>query len=157
EPLDDAGVRAAGLVPGAASPVGLEGVVVVADRSVIDAPNLVAGANSPDQHLRNVNYGRDWKAGVLADAALARAGDACPNCGSALETQRGMEMGHVFKLGTIYSEVMGVNFLDEQGQRRPAVMGCYGIGVERMLAACIEANHDANGIVWPPSVAPYDV
>jgi prolyl-tRNA synthetase len=93
----------------------------------------------------------------VANIALARAGDACATCGEALEDQRGIEMGHVFKLGTLYSESMGVHFLREDGERAPAIMGCYGIGVERMLAAVIEANNDANGIIWPTEVAPYDV
>src|SRR5690606_30427014 len=85
------------------------------------------------------------------------AGDACSNCQSPLETRRGMEMGHVFKLGTMYAESIGVHFLDEEGERKPAIMGCYGIGVERLLAAVLEANHDDNGITWPAEVAPYAV
>lgn len=157
EPLDEAAVRAAGLVAGSASPVGLSGITVVADESVVDAPNLVAGANEPDYHLLNTNYGRDWTADVVGTIALARAGDQCARCEAALAAERGIEMGHVFKLGTLYSEKMGVEYVAETGERRPAVMGCYGIGVERMLAAVIEANHDANGITWPAEVAPYDV
>lgn len=157
EPLDEALVKHAGLVAGSAGPVGLEGLVIVADISVTESPNLVAGANEADFHYLNTNYGRDWTASVVADIALARAGDACANCGTALETRRGIEMGHVFKLGTMYSEAIGVNYLDESGERRPVVMGCYGIGVERILAAAIEANHDANGIIWPPEIAPYNV
>ncbi len=157
EPMNDAMVQAAGLVPGSASAVGLSGMTIVADESVVEAPNLVAGANEPDAHYVNTNYGRDWTATVVADIALARAGEACATCGTALESRRGMEMGHVFKLGTIYSESMGVHYLNEQGEQKPAVMGCYGIGVERMMAAVIEANHDANGIIWPAEVTPYDV
>jgi prolyl-tRNA synthetase len=157
EPMDEAMVRAAGLVAGSASAIGLEGMRIVADTSAAEATNLVAGANEPDVHYRNTNYGRDWKADLVADIALARRGDACPNCGTPLETRRGMEMGHVFKLGTMYSDAIGVNYLDEAGERHPVIMGCYGIGVERMLAAVIEANHDDNGIIWPPEVAPYDV
>ncbi|MGH2632587.1 MAG: His/Gly/Thr/Pro-type tRNA ligase C-terminal domain-containing protein, partial [Tepidiformaceae bacterium] len=110
----------------------------------------------PDEHYLNTNYGRDWSADMLADIALARRGDACANCGTALETKRGIEMGHIFKLGTMYSESMGVYYLDEAGERQLTVMGSYGIGVERMLAAVIEANHDDNGIIWPAEVAPYD-
>ncbi len=157
EAMDERMVRAAGLVAGSASAVGLQGMTIVADPSAVEAPNLVAGANEDGFHLRNVNHGRDWQANIVAEIALARAGDACATCGTPLEVKRGMEMGHVFKLGTIYSESMGVYYLDEQGERKPAVMGCYGIGVERMLAACIEANHDDNGITWPAGVAPYDV
>lgn len=157
EALDDAAARAAGLIPGSAGPVGLTGIEVVADSNVTSAGGLVAGANEDGYHYLNVSYGRDWNAGVVADIALARAGDACLHCGAELETRRGIEMGHVFKLGTVYAESMGVTYLDESGQRQPVVMGCYGIGLERMLAAAIEANHDENGIIWPPEVAPYDV
>lgn len=157
EPMDEAMVRGLGLVAGSASAVGLKGVPIVADPSAVEATNLVAGANETDYHLLNTNHGRDWNADIVAEIALARAGDACAACGSALEVRRGMEMGHVFKLGTIYSEAIGVHYLDEAGERKPCVMGCYGIGVERMLAAVIEANHDDNGIIWPPEVAPYDV
>lgn len=157
EPMDERMVDAAGLVPGYASAVGLSDVTVVADASVVEAKNLAAGANEPGMHYVDTNYGRDWDAQVVADVALARAGDACVNCGTPLETRRGMEMGHVFKLGTMYAESIGVHFLDEDGERKPAVMGCYGIGVERLLAAVLEENHDDNGIVWPAEVAPYDV
>ena len=157
EPMDEAMTRASALVAGSASAVGLTGMRIVADSSAVEATNLVAGANEDGFHLLNTNHGRDWKADIVADIALARRGDACATCGTALETRRGMEMGHVFKLGTVYSEAIGVNYLDESGARHPAVMGCYGIGLERMLAAIIEANHDANGITWPASVAPYDV
>lgn len=157
EAMDERMARAAGLVAGSASAVGLTGMTIVADSSAVEAVNLVAGANEDGFHYTNVNHGRDWKADVVAEIALARGGDACATCGTPLQVKRGMEMGHVFKLGTIYSESMGVYYLDEQGERKPAVMGCYGIGVERMLAACIEANHDDNGITWPVGVAPYDV
>jgi len=157
EPLEENAVRTLGLVPGSSSAVGLEGVLVVADRSATEAVNLVAGANEEDYHFLNTNHGRDWRADIVGDIALAREGDACAVCGTGLEVRRGIEMGHVFKLGTMYSEKMGVQYLDEAGERQPAVMGCYGIGVERMLAAVIEANHDDNGITWPLDVAPYDV
>ncbi len=155
--MEDREVRAAGLVAGSASPVGITGIKVVADRSVTVAPNLVAGANETDWHLRNVNYGRDWEAAVVADIALARAGDHCARCDGVLTEKRGIEMGHVFKLGTMYSEALDVRFLNSAGERNETVMGCYGIGVERMLAAVIEANHDKDGIIWPKDVTPYDV
>jgi prolyl-tRNA synthetase len=154
--MDDREVEAAGLVAGSASPRGLRGVRVVADDSAPGSPNLVAGANKPDAHLRNVNHGRDWSADVVADIALARDGDPCPSCGSRLRRDRGIEMGHIFKLGTIYSEKLGATFLDRQGVARPAVMGSYGIGLERLLAAVVEANHDEKGIIWPASLAPFD-
>jgi prolyl-tRNA synthetase len=157
EPMDEATVRSAGLVAGSASPVGLTGITVVADESVTTASNLVAGANEDDWHLRNTNYGRDWRADLVANVALAREGDACARCGTVLEVRRGIEMGHVFKLGTMYADALDVQYLDEAGERQPVVMGCYGIGLERLIAACIEANHDENGITWPEEVAPYDV
>jgi prolyl-tRNA synthetase len=155
--MDDREVEAAGLVAGSASPRGLKGVRVVADDSVPESPNLVAGANKPDTHLRNVNYDRDWSADVVTDIALARDGDPCPSCDAKLRRERGIEMGHIFKLGTVYSEKLGATFLDREGTARPAVMGCYGMGVERLLAAVIEANHDDKGIIWPASLAPFDV
>lgn len=157
EPMDDETVKRLGLVAGSASPVGIKEMTVVADPSAVEAVNLVAGANEPDYHLRNTNHGRDWKATLIAEIALAREGDACRRCGTPLAVRRGIEMGHVFKLGTLYSEKMGVYYLDDRGERKPCVMGCYGIGVERMLAAIIEANHDADGITWPWEVAPFDV
>jgi prolyl-tRNA synthetase len=155
--LDDEGVRKHGLVAGSASPVGLKGVRIVADDTALSAANLVAGANKPDTHLRNVNHGRDWKADIVTDISLAREGDACPNCGTALATKRGTEIGHVFKLGTVYTERMEGTFTAEDGSTHPAVMGCYGIGVGRVFASMIEANHDERGIVWPAGMEPYQV
>jgi prolyl-tRNA synthetase len=157
EPLDEDGVQRHRLVAGSASPVGLSGIRVVADDTAVSAHNLVAGANKPDIHYRNVNYERDWKADVVADISLARAGDAYPNCGATLESKRGMEMGHVFRLGTVYTEKLDAKYADENGELHPAVMGCYGIGVGRVFAGVIEANHDERGIIWPPNLAPYDV
>ncbi len=157
DPMDEPTVIKAGLVAGSASPIGISGMTVVADTSIPEATNLVAGANEDDWHLKNTNYGRDWQADLVADIALAREGDACPRCGTPLEVRRGIEMGHVFKLGTMYAEALDVLYENEAGERKHVVMGCYGIGVERLIAACIEANHDENGITWPASVAPYDV
>ena len=139
------------------SPIGASGIFVLADDSAQNSPNLVTGANRPDFHLRNANYGRDWRAEIVADIALARAGDACPRCGTALEARRGMEMGHVFKLGTVYTEKMGATYLDDEGRSHPIVMGCYGIGVGRLLAGVVEANHDERGIIWPAELAPFDI
>src|SRR5215216_2963717 len=152
---DDATVARMGAVAGFASPIGISGVTVVADDSAQTA-NLVAGANETDYHYRDANLGRDWRADIVTDIALARAGDACPRCGAALEVRRGIEMGHVFKLGTVYTEKMGVTYLDDEGKSHPIVMGCYGIGVGRLLAAVVEANHDERGIIWPREVAPFD-
>ena len=155
--LDEEGVKKHGLVAGSASPVGLKGIKIVADDSVLTSPNLVAGTNKPDVHFRNVNHGRDWTADVVADISLARAGNVCARCGGTLETKRGMEMGHVFKLGTVYTDRLQATFADEAGELKPAVMGCYGIGVGRVFAGAIEANHDERGIIWPPELTPYDV
>ena len=145
----------AGFVPGYASAVGLGGVKVVADEIMTLERNLVAGANKPDFHLLNVNYERDWRADVTADIAMATPGSACAQCGSPLEKHSAIEMGHIFKLGTYYSEKLGATFLDRDGKAKPVIMGCYGIGTERLLAAVIEANHDEKGIVWPAALAPY--
>ncbi len=155
--MEDEEVRRAGFVAGSASPLGLRGVRIVADDVIPASPNLVGGANVPDRHVRNLNYGRDWQADVVDDIALARAGDPCIECGTALEERSGIEMGHVFKLGTLYSEKLDVTYVDAEGQTRPCVMGCYGIGVERLMAAAIEANHDERGIIWPREITPFDV
>jgi prolyl-tRNA synthetase len=155
--LDDEGVKKHGLVAGSASPVGLKGIKIVADDSALNSHNLVAGANKADVHYRNVNHGRDWTADVVADISLARAGNTCARCGGTLETKRGMEMGHVFKLGTVYTEKLAATFADEAGNLKPAIMGCYGIGVGRVFAGAIEANHDERGIIWPPELTPYHV
>jgi prolyl-tRNA synthetase len=157
EYMDEEAVRKAGFVAGSAGAVGLSGARIVADDLVTLEKNLVAGANKPDKHLRNTNYDRDWKADIVADVAMAREGSLCANCRTPMEARRGIEMGQVFKLGTKYSESMGAYFLDAEGQQKPAIMGSYGIGLERLLAAIIEANHDEAGIIWPKSVAPYDV
>jgi prolyl-tRNA synthetase len=155
--MTDDEVGAANLVAGSASPVGLRDITIVADDSVPESPNLVAGANKLDMHYRNVNYGRDWQANIVADISLAQPGDPCGVCGQPFESRRGIEMGHIFKLGTRYSEKMDATFLDAAGEAKHAIMGCYGIGTSRLLQGVIEANHDERGIVWPRSLAPYDV
>jgi prolyl-tRNA synthetase len=156
--LDDDAVRKHGLVAGSASPVGLSpAITVVADDTAAATHNLVAGANKPDVHLKNVNYGRDWQAEIVTDISLAQAGAVCNRCGGRLEQKRGVEMGHVFKLGTVYTEKLEALYSDEDGALKPAVMGCYGIGVGRVFACAIEANHDERGIIWPPELAPFDV
>jgi prolyl-tRNA synthetase len=157
ELASDEVVRRFGLVAGSASPVGLTGVRVVVDDSIALSPNLVAGGNKPDVHLRNVNVPRDFQAEAVIDIATARQGDPCPRCGEALGSQRGIEVGHVFKLGTVYSEKMGATFLDKSGVAKPIIMGCYGIGVGRLMAAAIEQNNDEKGIIWPVPIAPYQV
>lgn len=150
-------IAAAGAVPGYASPVGLHGVFVVVDGSVVAAGPLVAGANRAGYHLRNVVYGRDWEASVVADIAAVRAGDPCARCGAPLALERGVEIGHIFKLGTRFTEALGATFLDEQGVARPVIMGSYGIGVERLLQIVLEQHHDERGITWPAAVAPADL
>jgi len=156
-PATEDELRAAGIVPGYASPVGVKGVQVIVDDSLVGARNVVAGANREGYHFRNVNYGRDFSADVVADIALARSGAPCPVCGAPLLEEKAIELGHIFKLGTKYSEAMGATYLDAEGKERPVVMGCYGIGIGRLLAAIVEQHHDAKGIIWPPAVAPCEV
>ena len=153
----DQELKESGIVAGAASPVGLNRVKIVADDSVVTGVNFVAGGNKPDTHLKNVNYLRDFKADVTADITLAEAGDTCEKCGGKLTAIRGIEVGHIFKLGTAYSKALGATFIDAAGNSQPAVMGCYGIGVGRLMAAAIEQNHDDKGIIWPLPIAPYQV
>jgi len=147
----------AGIVAGAASPVGLSGFRVIADDSVNSGTNFVAGGNKPDTHIKNVNYPRDFKADIVADIAGARAGDKCIQCGGKLASTHGIEVGHIFKLGTFYSEKLEAYYIDENGESHPIVMGSYGIGLGRLLAAAIEQNHDDKGIVWPVPIAPFHV
>ncbi|QAA76626.1 MAG: Prolyl-tRNA synthetase [Candidatus Bipolaricaulis sibiricus] len=158
-PATEEEITAVGAVPGFASPIGISarGVLVVVDDSIPAARNLVAGANREGFHVRNVNFPRDFQAQIVADVALARDGDRCLRCGGELRVQRGIELGHIFKLGTKYSQALGATFLDRDGQAQPLVMGCYGIGIGRLLAAVLEAHHDDAGIVWPVSVAPFHV
>ncbi|NPB09946.1 MAG: proline--tRNA ligase [Thermodesulfobacteria bacterium] len=142
---------------GFAGPVGLSGVRVIADQAVRGLKNFVTGANEADAHYVNVNHPRDFEIEAFYDLRNVTEGDLCPRCGTPLELTRGIEVGHVFKLGTKYSEAMGATFLDEKGRERPMVMGCYGIGVSRTVAAAIEQNHDEHGIIWPLSLAPFQV
>ncbi|TET55601.1 MAG: proline--tRNA ligase [Dehalococcoidia bacterium] len=150
-------VNEIGLVAGFASPIGLKGVQVVADDSITLGSNFIAGANKPGYHFRNVNYPRDFRVNLIADTALAQPGDRCPRCRGELSSVRGIEVGHVFKLGTFISERFGASFLDNDGRSRPIVMGSYGIGLGRLLAAIVERGHDDKGIIWPLSIAPYQV
>lgn len=144
-----------GCVGGFTGPIGLHDCIVVVDSELPGQVNLVAGANKPNYHTKNVNYGRDYKADILVDLKTLREGDPCPVCGKPVKTARGIEVGQVFKLGTKYSEAMGAYYKDENQKEKPIVMGCYGIGVTRTLAAVVEQHHDENGIIWPISVAPY--
>jgi prolyl-tRNA synthetase len=145
--------EAFGADPGSLGPVGFEGTVVLDE--ALRTGQFVAGANRTGYHLRGVEHGRDFEA-RLADIRLAREGDTCPRCGGALRFQTAVEVGHIFKLGTVYSRPLDATYLDEQSVEHPLVMGCYGIGPGRVLAAVVEQCHDDRGIVWPASVAPYD-
>ena len=154
---DDQEVAKAGLVAGSASAIGIHDIKRVGDLSITRGNNFVVGGNKPDTHLRGANYPRDFQVDILTDIALARPGQGCPNCGQPLEAVRGVEVGHIFKLGTFFSEALGANYLDQNGQHQPILMGCYGIGVGRLLAAAIEQNHDEKGIAFPATIAPYQV
>lgn len=145
----------AGIVAGFASPIGIKGIKIVADDSITLGSNFIAGANKKGYHFKNANYPRDFQVDTLADIALAHQGDSCPKCQSELSSARGIEVGHIFKLGTFISEKLKASFLARDGVSRLAVMGCYGIGLGRLLAAIVDQNHDDNGIIWPISVAPY--
>jgi len=150
-------VSEAGIVAGFASPIGVKGVKIVADDSITSGSNFIVGANKPGYHFRNANYPRDFQVDLTADIALAQSGDSCPRCQGKLSSARGIEVGHVFKLGTFISERFGASFLDNDGTSHPIVMGCYGIGLGRLLAAIVEQSHDDKGIIWPLSVAPHKV
>lgn len=156
-PATEAEIRAIGAVPGYASPMDVKDAFIVVDDLIPQSPNLVAGANEEGYHLRNVNYGRDFEADLITDIALAQSGYACPECGGTLSASRGIEVGNIFKLGTRYSESMGCMFLDKEGQSRPVIMGSYGIGSGRLLASVAEEHHDDKGLIWPISVAPFEV
>jgi prolyl-tRNA synthetase len=157
--LADAGevMRLTGAPVGSAGPVGLRGAAVLTDREVALGHGWIVGAGEEGWHLVDVEPGRDFDPGEPLDLRLAVGGDPCPRCGAPLLGRRGVEVGQVFQLGTKYSSAMGAAYLDESGRERPCVMGCYGIGVTRTVAAIIEQRHDADGIVWPLSVAPFHV
>lgn len=146
-----------GAVGGFTGPVGLHDCRIVVDSELVNAKNMCAGACEEDHHMINVNYGRDYKGDIVADIKLLQAGDPCPVCGKPVKSARGIEVGQVFKLHTKYSEPMHLTYKDENQQEHPVVMGCYGIGVTRTLAAIVEQHHDDNGIIWPMSVTPYHV
>ncbi len=154
---EDAMHEKTGAVGGFTGPVGLHDCRIIVDSELLNAKNMVCGACEADHHIKNVNYGRDYKADIVADLKLLRAGDPCPCCGAPVKSAKGIEVGQVFKLRTKYSEAMHAFFKDETQTDRPMVMGCYGIGVTRTLAAVVEQHHDENGIIWPMSVAPYHV
>lgn len=148
-----------GLPVGFVGPVGLRGIRVVVDPLVMKIQNGITGANEADYHYRHVNPGRDFAVPEeeIVDLRLAKADDTCARCGDTLKVARGIEVGHVFKLGTKYSEAMHATFLDESGKEQTMIMGCYGIGVTRIIGAAIEQNNDENGIIWPMAIAPFHV
>jgi len=152
---DEAAIAAAGTAPGCMGPIGIKNAFGVADATVMKMHNTVVGANQPDRHYVNVNPGRDFKPDIVADIRLIQAGDPCPRCGTPVKAARGIEVGQVFKLYTKYSKALNATYLDENGQEKAMVMGTYGIGVSRTMAAAIEQNHDANGIIWPAAIAPF--
>ena len=142
---------------GFSGPVGLKDIRMLADFSVENIQDGVTGANKKDWHFKNVNPGRDFEVNEFFDLGYPEEGDGCPKCKGKLILKRGMELGHIFKLGTRYSESLGAKFLDKDGATKLAIMGCYGIGVTRAMASIVEQNHDEDGIIWPKEVAPFDV
>jgi prolyl-tRNA synthetase len=153
---DDRFEQVVGGPAGFCGPVGCNEMRVVADRSLSERMNWTVGANRPDYHVRNASPGRDFRLSEFHDFTLVAAGDPCAHCEGTLEIYRGIEVGHIFKLGTKYSEAMNCVYLDEKGERLPMIMGCYGLGVGRTVAAAIEQNHDEQGIVWPIPIAPFE-
>jgi prolyl-tRNA synthetase len=153
-PATEEEIRAAfGAEGGSLGPVGVD-VEVIADEALREG-QYVAGANEDGKHLRGVQAGRDYEP-TFADIRQAKDGDACPECGGTLRVETAIEVGHIFKLGTFHSTAFGATFLDEDGREKPLVMGSYGIGLARTMAAIVEQSHDENGIVWPKAVSPYD-
>ncbi|MBW2609201.1 MAG: proline--tRNA ligase [Deltaproteobacteria bacterium] len=148
--------EATGAPIGFAGPHGLT-MKIIADYAIKGMKDFVTGGNKKDLHLRNVNTERDFHVDTFGDLRVAMPGDSCPRCGGEIRFGKGIEVGHVFKLGTKYSETMGAVFLDKHGKEKPIVMGCYGIGVGRTVAAAIEQNHDKDGIIFPITIAPFEV
>lgn len=160
--LSDDEIEKLGLIKGYIGPFGINldelGIKIIADNSVTDIPNHTAGGNKIDTHYINLNYNKDYKADIIADVATVRVGDKCCKCNTGtLESARGIECGHIFKLGTKYSDAMKATVLDEIGKSKTITMGCYGIGVSRTMAAAIEQNNDEFGIIWPSAIAPFVV
>jgi prolyl-tRNA synthetase len=142
---------------GFSGPVGLEGVEMIADVSLQGLANFVVGANQDQHHLINANFPRDFHVQRFEDLHMSQAGDLCLTCQQPLISKRGIEVGQIFKLGSKYSSSLKATFLNEQGREHPFIMGCYGIGITRTVAAAIEQYHDEEGIIWPMTIAPYQV
>lgn len=150
--------KVTGAPMGYAGPIGLKKPVkILADHAVQQMQEAVVGANEADYHLLGVTPGQDFSVGLYSDLRNAKEGDSCPRCGGTIQFARGIEVGHVFKLGTEYSQAMRATFLDQNGREQPFIMGCYGIGVSRTMAAVIEQHHDEAGIIWPLAVAPFTI
>ena len=154
---NDEQIENIGAVPGFASGIGLHDCIQVVDNSVANTSNLLCGANKTDYHMYNFNLARDVKDAIVADIACVQEGEKCPKCGAPLKMVRGIEVGNIFQLGTRYTEAMHLTYTDENGDEQTPIMGCYGIGVGRTLAAVIEARHDNYGPIWPLSIAPWQV
>lgn len=148
-------LKVTGAARGFSGPVGLKGVKIIADLEVASMANAAAGANREHYHYINVNPGRDFSIDILTDVRMVEAGEPCPRCGQKLNETRGIEVGQIFKLGVKYSKILGATYLDESGKVKPVIMGCYGIGVTRTMAAAIEQNNDQDGIIWPAAIAPF--
>ena len=158
KPMDAAELKATtGADGGSIGPVNLKGFKIIADNRLQGANGLVSGANRNDYHLANIDFNRDVTVNGFYDLRTVEAGEPCPSCGKPLEVTNAIELGHIFKLGTKYSEALGATFLDENGKSKPIVMGSYGIGIERIIACHIEQSHDENGIIWDKALAPFSV
>ncbi|MCB8564287.1 proline--tRNA ligase [Fusobacterium ulcerans] len=157
--LTDEELEKHGLIKGFIGPYGIElgDIKVIADTAVTEINNHTAGGNKMDTHYINVNYGRNYKADIVADIKTVKVGETCERCGGKLHSARGIEVGHIFKLGDKYSKALNATFLDDKGESKVMLMGCYGIGVSRTLASAIEQNNDEFGIIWPTALAPYIV
>ena len=157
ELLTDEELEKLNLIKGYIGPFGMDlgNIKIVADKTITGIANHTAGGNKLDTHYLNMNYGKDYKAHIVADVRNAKVGEGCPRCKGKLKSARGIEVGHIFKLGDKYSKSLGATFLDQNGKSKVMVMGCYGIGVSRTVASAIEQNNDEYGIIWPMSIAPY--
>ncbi|ANM31092.1 proline--tRNA ligase [Acidobacteria bacterium Mor1] len=156
-PAHEEEIKAAGAYPGYGSPIGVEGALIAVDDLVPDLRNLVTGANEEGFHVENANYGRDFEADFVGDLIAAGEGSLCANCDGTLRATRAVEVGNIFKLGTRYTGSLGATFLDDNGKAQQVIMGSYGIGVGRLLACAVEEYHDDKGVIWPISIAPYEV
>ncbi|MDF1515192.1 MAG: YbaK/EbsC family protein, partial [Anaerolineae bacterium] len=156
-PATEVEILAAGAVPGYASPLHIDGALIVVDDAIVTSPNLVGGANMTGYHYRNLNFGRDFTGDIVCDVAAAGEGDACPHCQNPMQTRRGIEVGNIFKLGTRYSAQMGAVYRTADDEIRPIVMGSYGIGLGRLMACVAETHNDEYGLIWPMTITPYQV